>query len=62
VDPFFHDESEADVRDETKPYEAPRIEDHGDLSELTAGRNEGSETDAAFPIHTPKDQLTFTTP
>ena len=47
-----------DMRD----YEMPRIEDHGDLTELTAGRNSGAETDAAFPIHTPKDQLTFTTP
>ena len=45
-----------------RDYEMPRIEDHGDLTELTAGRNSGAETDASFPIHTPKDQLTFTTP
>jgi hypothetical protein len=43
-------------------YETPRIEDHGDLAELTAGQKEGESTDASFPIHTPKKDLTFSTP
>jgi hypothetical protein len=47
---------------DTKEYEAPRIEDHGDLTELTAGYKEGESTDAEFPIHTPKKDLTFSTP
>jgi hypothetical protein len=47
---------------DTKEYEAPRIEDHGDLTELTAGYKEGASTDASFPVHTPKEDLTFSTP
>jgi hypothetical protein len=43
-------------------YEAPEVEDHGDLAELTAGYKEGEYTDAAFPVHTPKDKLTFSGP
>jgi hypothetical protein len=43
-------------------YEVPMIEDHGDLAELTAGTKEGEFTDAAFPIHTPKKDLTFSGP
>jgi hypothetical protein len=43
-------------------YETPEIEDHGDLTELTAGLKEGEETDKEFPIHTPKKDLTFTAP
>lgn len=43
-------------------YEAPRIEDHGDLAELTAGTKEGEFTDKAFPVHTPKKDLTFSGP
>jgi hypothetical protein len=46
----------------TNEYETPRIEDHGDLAELTAGTSTGEETDAAFPIHTPKKDLTFSGP
>jgi hypothetical protein len=46
----------------TNEYETPRIEDHGDLAELTAGSKEGESTDAAFPIQTPKKDLTFSTP
>jgi hypothetical protein len=40
-------------------YEAPRIEDYGDLVELTAAQNDGNFTDADFPAMTPKDDLTF---
>jgi hypothetical protein len=43
-------------------YEAPEIEDHGDLAELTAGQKIGESLDATFPIHTKKSELTFTTP
>ncbi|HST54933.1 MAG TPA: lasso RiPP family leader peptide-containing protein [Solirubrobacteraceae bacterium] len=46
----------------TTEYEAPRIEDHGDLTELTAGRHGGATLDATFPTGTPKGDLTFTTP
>jgi hypothetical protein len=45
-----------------KEYETPRIEDHGDLAELTAGSKAGASTDASFPVHTPKEDLTFSTP
>jgi hypothetical protein len=43
-------------------YEAPRIEDHGDLTELTAGKHTGSALDATFPAGTPFDDITLTTP
>jgi hypothetical protein len=43
-------------------YEAPRIEDHGDLAELTAGKKTGKALDADFPTGTLFDELTFTTP
>jgi hypothetical protein len=49
-------------KDNDTQYEAPRIEDHGDLADLTAGLHEGELTDAAFPINTPKKNLTFSTP
>lgn len=43
-------------------YDTPRIEDHGDLAELTAGNATGTETDKAFPAHTPFRDLTFSGP
>lgn len=43
-------------------YEAPRIEDHGDLAELTAGNASGEFTDKLFPVHTPKKDITFSGP
>jgi hypothetical protein len=46
----------------TNEYETPRIEDHGSLEELTAGQKEGESTDKAFPISTPKKDVTFSTP
>jgi hypothetical protein len=46
----------------TTEYEAPRIDDHGDLTELTAGSKTGEELDKSFPIHTPKKDLLFTGP
>jgi hypothetical protein len=41
-------------------YEAPRIVDYGTLVELTAQQADGNRTDRDFPIHTPKEDLTFT--
>jgi hypothetical protein len=43
-------------------YETPRIQDHGDLAELTGGARSGYALDASFPVGTPKSDLTFTTP
>ena len=40
-------------------YEAPQVTDYGTLVELTAGQVDGDFTDAAFPEHTPKQDLTF---
>jgi hypothetical protein len=50
------------MEQKTNEYETPKIEDHGDLAELTAGSAEGESTDASFPVHTPKKDLTFSTP
>lgn len=50
------------MSDNTPKYEAPRIEDHGDLTELTAGKSAGKKLDAAFPALTDFADLTFTTP
>jgi hypothetical protein len=47
---------------DTFEYETPKIEDHGSLEELTAGQSTGESTDASFPVHTPKKDLTFSTP
>ena len=43
-------------------YEAPSISDHGDLTELTAGKTTGSALDATFPAGTPFEDITLTTP
>jgi len=43
----------------TQPYEEPKVEDYGDLKDLTAGNKTGQWTDAAFPVHTPFKNLTF---
>lgn len=40
-------------------YQPPKITDHGTLTELTAGQQNGSQTDRDFPAHTPKQDLTF---
>ena len=48
--------------DQTRlPYEAPRLDDLGDLLELTAHNAAGSYTDATFPAGTPATSLTFST-
>jgi hypothetical protein len=38
---------------EATEYEAPRIEDHGDLTELTAATTKGTVTDGVYPEGTP---------
>jgi hypothetical protein len=40
-------------------YETPQVKDYGTLVELTAGQQTGNFTDADFPAHTPKSDLTF---
>jgi hypothetical protein len=50
------------MEEDQAKYETPRIEDHGDLAELTAGARNGESTDATFPVHTPKKDLTFSGP
>jgi hypothetical protein len=40
-------------------YKAPTIVDYGSLAELTAGGANGNLTDRDFPVHTPKNDLTF---
>jgi hypothetical protein len=42
-----------------KHYESPTIVDYGHLVDLTAGNATGDFTDADFPVHTPKEDLTF---
>jgi hypothetical protein len=40
-------------------YQAPKVSDYGDLTEITAGQSDGDFTDAQFPVQTPKRDLTF---
>jgi hypothetical protein len=40
-------------------YEAPQVKDYGTLVQLTAGQTSGNFTDKDFPVHTPKQDLTF---
>ena len=44
---------------ESPQYDAPQIADYGDLVEITAGASSGVSLDAAFPVGTPKNELTF---
>jgi hypothetical protein len=43
-------------------YEAPRIEDHGDLTELTAAGSKGHSFDANFNAGDPVPPEFLTTP
>ena len=43
-------------------YETPRIEDHGDLAELTAGKNHGTVFDGNFHVGEPLTENIATTP
>lgn len=40
-----------DKHTETAEYEAPRIADHGDLTELTAAGGTGAFFDGEFTVH-----------
>jgi hypothetical protein len=40
-------------------YETPTFEVVGSVRELTLGNKHGNFTDATFPPHTPKGQITF---
>lgn len=40
-------------------YEAPVLQVHGSLEELTMGMSTGATTDAAFPQGTPVSSFTF---
>jgi hypothetical protein len=42
-----------DTNTNTNEYEAPRIADHGDLTELTAAAHKGWALDATYPAGTP---------
>jgi len=40
-------------------YTAPALVELGSFEDMTQGLKNGASTDAAFPIHTPKQSLTF---
>jgi hypothetical protein len=40
-------------------YEGPAVTDYGTLIELTEAQQDGDFTDRDFPVHTPKQDLTF---
>jgi hypothetical protein len=44
---------------EKKRYMTPRLIAYGSIATITQGNLDGDFTDAAFPINTPKRDLTF---
>lgn len=44
---------------EKKPYQAPSLVVLGDIEAITLGSSDGDFTDAAFPVDTPKRDITF---
>jgi hypothetical protein len=40
-------------------YEAPAITELGTIVEMTRAQGPGNLTDAAFPVGTPRDDVTF---
>jgi hypothetical protein len=40
-------------------YISPKVIDHGTVDSITAGQADGDFLDAAFPVDTPKKDLTF---
>lgn len=44
---------------ENVEYASPRLTKYGAVEELTSGHSDGSQTDADFPVDTPKNELTF---
>jgi hypothetical protein len=49
----------AEYSAENEAYEAPRLDEVGSLRDLTRGNSDGEALDAAFPVNTPKRNLTF---
>jgi hypothetical protein len=55
--------STVEIKEQGTPaYERPTVVDYGTLRELTAGHKTGANLDASFPVGTPNDKLTFSTP
>jgi hypothetical protein len=48
--------------EDKKTYEAPRIDDHGDLTELTAAGQSDGFLDADYPQGTPNGPIFGSTP
>ena len=44
---------------ERRVYSAPKLKVLGTVEKITHGTQNGNFTDATFPAHTPKGQLTF---
>jgi hypothetical protein len=44
---------------EKKPYQTPRMVVLGDIEAITLGTSDGDLTDAAFPVNTPRRDITF---
>ncbi|TKA94277.1 lasso RiPP family leader peptide-containing protein [Cereibacter changlensis] len=40
-------------------YEAPKLNVHGSLEDMTQGSSVGNSLDASFPVGTPRGDLTF---
>lgn len=49
-------------KEDEKQYETPQITDHGDLTELTAGRRVGTHFDGSFTSGQPAPDGFLTTP
>jgi hypothetical protein len=48
-----------ETKTEKKPYTSPTITVIGDIEAITLGFHTGEWTDAAFPVHTSRGDLTF---
>lgn len=42
-----------------QPYQPPKVTDVGTVVDRTLGESSGTQLDAAFPVGTPLNQLTF---
>jgi hypothetical protein len=47
------------MKDIKKSYVSPELVIHGNLETITQGSAAGANLDAAFPVGTPKSDLTF---
>jgi hypothetical protein len=56
------DEPATIVEHVTSEYETPRIEDHGDLAELTAAVGNNGGLDGSYPVGTPNNGMRFSQP